>query len=540
MNIRITTRVALLALVAMLSTAVSAQQKTTRIKEAIDIYVDVLRQLDINYVDTIDYESVNEDAINYLLYQLDPYTSYYSSKDEDQFKYLRTGKYSGIGSRLLTIDSATYIEEVFDAMPADKAGVRAGDKIVAIDGKSVKGQNASEINKQLRGVAGTTFKLTVERLGEKKPLTFSVTRDEIKMPTVPLAITIPTDKGKVGYLVFSEFTLGSAEEFAQALYKLRNEGMESLVIDLRGNGGGIVEEAVKILGHFLPQSSTVAQTKGKDVKRNKTYRTHTAPDFEDLPLTILVDNNTASASEIVAGALQDLDRATLIGSHTFGKGLVQSTRSIEHGGNLKVTTAKYYLPSGRCIQAFDYSKRREDGNIRRVPDSLTHEFRTAKGRIVRDGGGIKPDIEVEDTITRFSICYSLYQQNMFFRFSNVYHAAHLKVAPAAEFEVDQAIIDEFEAFLKEQGFSYDSETAKCYRLLLQCAEIDDIAPETLEKIKELEKAMGNDLNGALRRQNYDIRQLLGAALMQHYYKEYGRSIYMLKFDRVLKKALNKE
>ena len=535
----ISRRISILMVACLVSaTMLAQQQSTSAAKNALEIYSDILRQLDINYVDTIDYLKLNEAAINYLLYQLDPYTVYYSKKNDDAYKLLSTGKYSGVGSRLLKVGDYTYFAELFENMPAHKAGIQAGDKILAIDGKNVEKKPIDDINKKLRGVAGEQITVRVERPGVQKHLEFLVTRQEIKLPAVAFSTIISTANGNVGYIAFTDFSLNSSDEFRRSLDALsQQKELSSLVIDLRDNGGGIVDEAVNILSNFLPKGTKVTQTKGKDPKHNFTYITHTEPQYLNLPLIVLVDNESASASEILAGTLQDLDRATIIGQHTYGKGLVQSTRPIANGGHIKLTTSKYYLPSGRCIQAFDYSGRRERGNLRRVPDSLTHEFRTAKGRIVRDGGGIKPDIEAADSISRYTVCYPLFRNNWFFKYAVHYRKTHPTLPSPEQFEVNDSIFNDFEQFLRDNNFTYESETQKAYRKMLKTAQLDKLSESTIELLRTIEDKLNDDLHTSLVNSRSDINQLLGTELMTSYYFNKGNRQYILRYDNVLKRAV---
>ena len=378
-----------LAVLLLLPLAVWAQerQKTVRANECIDIFNDVIRQVDVNYVDTLNYENLTETAINAMLKKIDPYTVYYPKKNDNELRMMTTGKYGGIGSIIQQRDGKTYAINPYEGKPAQRAGVQAGDCILSVDGKSTKGLNVSEVSNNLRGVPGTTVVLELEREGVKKPFKVSIVREDIHLEPV----TYYAAFDNVGYIALSEFTEGSAQSFTNALDELfYNRGIRSLIIDLRSNGGGIVDEALQIVNLFVEEGQAVVETKGKTANSNHTFRTRNTPRYKDLPLIVLVDKNSASASEIVAGALQDLKRAKLIGQRTFGKGLVQNVRPIVYGGHVKVTTSKYYLPSGRCIQAIDYSERQKG-----------HELKKDTA------GGILPDIVMDDS-AKVDITYSLY------------------------------------------------------------------------------------------------------------------------------------
>lgn len=518
------------------------QPKTTRIEKCLSTYNDVMRQLDNYYVDTLNYEDLTETAINQMLRKIDPYTVYFPERKNDDLKLMTTGKYGGIGAVIMQRKDSTgtqwvYISDPYENMPAAEMDLRAGDKILSVDGKNMKGKNTQEVSNMLRGLPETELIVKIEREGQLKPITKALVRKEIKLPAVGYYTKIDGDL-PVAYIYFTEFTEHSADEFRSALVDLvENHGCKALIFDLRGNGGGIIDEAVKIMSLFVPKGTEIVSTKGKDESKNRTYKTTTAPLYPELPITLLVNSSSASASEIVAGSMQDLDRATLIGTRTFGKGLVQNVRSISGNGHLKVTTAKYYIPSGRCIQAIDYSKRRADGSVERVPDSLTHEFKTRLGRIVRDGGGIEPDIKSVDTLSKVDISYSLYYDNLFFDYATRYRNTHDSLPPVEKFEVTDEIIDDFINFLREKNFKYETETSKYMGELIEMAEHEDIDTAHIASLKKLKEVLTPNMEEAIWRQKEHIREYLGSELVKRYYFQKGNMAYGLRYDDDVKLAI---
>ena len=397
-----------------------SDEKNFEISRNLDIFNSLFKELNMFYVDTINAEKAIGDGVNAMLARLDPYTEYIPEKEKDDFFFSTTGEYAGIGSFIMERDNAVYISEPYEGMPAQLAGLRPGDKIVMIDNDTVLGWKSAKVSERLKGPANTQLKVTVERPGVKDLLSFELTRKKIQMPAVPYYDVVCDS---VGYIYLSSFTDTSAGEVKRALQDLKKRGITSLVLDLRSNGGGILEQAVQIVNLFVPKGVEVLSTRGRNKKMDKIYKTTQEPVDVKMPLAVLIDGGTASSSEIVAGALQDLDRAVIIGSRSYGKGLVQSTRPLPYNGMLKVTIARYYIPSGRLIQAIDYSHRNPDGSVARIPDSLTHEFKTAHGRIVRDGGGIKPDVETSME-RRGNISYYLMKDFYFFDYATRYAAEH--------------------------------------------------------------------------------------------------------------------
>ena len=506
-----------------------AQSKSARVEQSIIIYNDVLRQLDVNYVDTLPYEKMTEQAINQMLKQVDPYTVYYPKEKDKDLKMMTTGKYGGIGAIIQQREekkdstagkkqkAAKYVivSEPYENMPAQKAGLLAGDRILEIDGKKMADKSVSEVSDALRGTPHSTVKVKVQRLGVEEPLVFEFEREEVKLPAMNYAGLVD---GKVAYISFSEFTEHSAEEVRQALSELVEQGAQALVLDLRDNGGGIIDEAIQIVNMFVPKGQTVVSTRGKMPQSERIYSTTQTPLFPDMPVVLLVNHNSASASEIVAGSLQDMHRATLIGERTFGKGLVQSVRSVAYDGYVKVTTAKYYLPSGRCIQAIDYSK---------------HQGKAQKDTT----GGILPDIVMPDTNRKVDISYTLYAKQLFFDYATRYRAAHEQIAPVREFALSDADIQDFCNYLDEEGFKYETETSKYFDQMLDMARHEDLDSTIIAQLMAFAPQLQPSFREAIERHKADICKMLEAEIIERYYYRRGRIEYMLKHDEDLKKAL---
>lgn len=505
---------------------IQAQESSSpRIDKAISVYVDVLRQLDVNYVDTLNYEKLTSTAINQMLRQVDPYTIYYPKNKDEDLRMMTTGKYGGIGSIVQQreeIDEKgkkrlyVQIAEPYEGMPAQKNHVMAGDRILEVDGKNVKGMNTTEVSNLLRGEPHSPITLKLQRLGEKRPLKISFQREEIKLPAVNYAGMLDN---QIGYICFSEFTEHSASDFKTALRELEKQGAKSLIIDLRSNGGGIVDEAIEIVSCFVNSGTEVVTTRGKTTNSNRSYKTSSPPEYKDMPLVILVDGNTASAAEIVSGSLQDLGRAKLIGVRTFGKGLVQSVRSVAYDGHMKVTTSRYYLPSGRCIQAIDYVKKR--GGDSNVKDTT---------------GGILPDIILQDS-SKVDICYTLYSKQLLFDYATLYRQKHETIASPESFTLTDQDIEDFCTFLDEQKFEYETETSKFFKDMMKMAEEEAIAPNTIQALKAIEPQLKPDFRMAIEQHKDELIRILGSEIIERYYYQKGRIRYLIRTDKGVLKAI---
>lgn len=502
-------------LLILVTLPLSGQEQTTRIDKSMTILTDVMRQLDMNYFDTLNYERMTEEGIRMMLRQVDPYTIYIPKERDTDLRIMTTGQYGGIGAMIMMRDSMVYIAEPYEGMPAQVNDVRAGDRLVKVDDFRCDGQTTKDVSNRLRGEAGTTVKLVLEREGEKKLLTREVVRKEIHLP----AVTFYKRYDNVGYVLFSEFTSGSAAALYEAIRKMESEGaLSGLIIDLRGNGGGLIDEAIRVVSLFVDKDTEVVTTKGKIQTSNRSYKTSSTPVYKDLPLVCLVNGGTASAAEIVSGSLQELGRATLIGERTFGKGLVQSIRPIAFGGNLKVTTAHYYLPSGRCIQAINYDALQRGEKLERDT-----------------AGGIQPDIVLTDS-QKVDICYSLVRGHHFFDYANRYRQTHNGIAPPDKFEVSDEELERFMQFLDEKKFVYETETSRYLDDLLEVAEKEDIDSLSMQAMTLLRETLRPSFRDAIMRHKDEVKMLLGADIVERYYFQKGRVEFMLRDDKALKKA----
>lgn len=498
-----------------------------------DIFNSIVKELDLFYVDTIDPNKTIREGIDAMLYSLDPYTNYFPEEDQSELEQMLKNSYGGIGSiiRYSPETQYTVIVEPYEGMPADVAGLKAGDVLLEMDGKDLKG--IANVSTMLRGQVGTSFKLKVKRPGTKKPLTFDIVRRSIELPIIPYYTVL--DNG-IGYINLSTFSGEPAKEFKQAFLNLKKQGITSLVIDLRNNGGGLLDEAVEIANFFLPRGKTLVTTKGKIKQASNTYKTLREPLDLDIPLAVLVNSATASSSEILAGSLQDLDRAVLVGTRTFGKGLVQTTRPLPYGATMKLTTSKYYIPSGRCVQAIDYAHRNADGSVGRIPDSLTTVFHTAAGREVRDGGGVTPDIQVEQERLP-NILYYLVNDDLIFDYATDYCLKHASIPAPEQFEVTDADYAEFKEKVKKADFKYDQQSEKLLKSLKEMAEfegyLDDAAPE----FESLEKKLTHNLDRDLDYFADDIKEMIAIEIVKRYYYQRGGIIQQLKDDKDLRQAI---
>lgn len=513
----------------------SSKNDKAAITRNLDIFNSVYKELQVFYVDSIDAEKSINTAINAMLNDIDPYTEYIPAKEQDAFKSMTTGEYGGIGSYIMERDGKVYISEPYEGSPAQRAGLKAGDLIVKIDNDTTLGWKSSKVSERLKGQAGTPLTVVVQRpYVEDSIITINIMREKIQVPSVPYYAVV---KENIGYIYLTSFTDKSAKEVRNALVELKKDPrVKSIILDLRSNGGGLLESAVKIVGLFVPKNTEVLRTKGKGHLNEKVYKTTSAPIDTEIPLAVFIDGGSASSSEIVAGALQDLDRAVIIGSRSFGKGLVQSTRQLPYDGLLKVTIAKYYIPSGRLIQAIDYSHRNPDGSVARIPDSLTNVFKTVHGREVRDGGGITPDIKITYPAAN-RLTYNIVRDNWAFDYATRFAATTPTIASAHDFVITDSIFNDFKEFIDPDKFQYDKVCETMLSDLKETAKIEGYANDSINaQFEILEKMLKHNLNRDLDNNRKEISELLANEIIKRYYYQKGQIIENLKNDNALDSA----
>lgn len=496
----------------------------------------LVKELEMNYVDTIRPKEAFNSAIAAFLSTVDPYTEYYSAEQRSDLTKLTTGQfdYGGIGSFIMQRDSASFISYPMEGAPAAKAGLRSGDQIIRVDSVDTSHMGSEAVSKLLRGQAGTPLTVTVRRpYVTDSILTFEMVRGKLVEPSVPYWGVID---GNTGYIRVTQFIEQTGKDVREALESFKKDpAVKQIVLDLRGNGGGLLEQAVDIVGNFVPKGTEVLRTRGRDAKSEKIYKTTHTPIFPDIPLAVLIDGGSASASEITAGSLQDLDRAVLVGSRSFGKGLVQSTMQLPYDGLLKVTVAKYYIPSGRLIQALDYSHRNPDGSVARTPDSLTNVYKTLHGREVRDGGGLKPDIEVDwGQVSR--LAYNLVRDNWTYDFANRYANTHPTIPPASEFVITDEIYEDFKKSIDPKKLKYDKVLDEILKELRKTAgEEGYLNDQTTALLDSLSPLMTHNLSHDLDNRREEVSGYLGAEIAQRYYFDKGKIIQDLRNDEALKR-----
>lgn len=503
------------------------------VSKNLDIFATLFRELNIYYVDETNPGDLMKKGIDDMLSSLDPYTNYIPESEIEDYRYMTTGQYGGIGALVRQIGDYVVIAEPYQGFPAQKADLRAGDRILKVNDIDVKGKKTDDISKYLKGQASTAIKLLIEREGEAKPFEKIINREEIKIKSVPYSGMISKN---VGYIKLTGFTENAAGEVKEALMELKkNPDFKSLVFDLRGNPGGLLNEAIDIVNLFEDKGTEIVSTRGKVKDWDKTYKGRNAAVDLNIPIAVLVDRGSASASEIVSGSLQDLDRGVVIGQRSYGKGLVQQTRPLSYNAQLKVTVAKYYTPSGRCIQALDYSHRNEDGSVDKVPDSLITAFKTKNGRIVYDGGGIAPDIAVEP-LKFSSILGSLATKNLVFNYATKYRIAHATIAPAKEFKLTDAEYDDFVAYLSDKEYDYTTKTEKALEDFRNDAKADKSIDLIGADIDALKNKIAHNKKEDLVKYKAEIKQFLEEEIASRYYFQNGRLEASLKDDPELTEA----
>lgn len=493
------------------------------ISKNLDLFASVFREINTYYVDDIDAGKLTKKAIDEMLNQLDPYTNYISEAEAEDFRVQMTGQYGGVGALIGIKGDYVMITDPYEGYPAQKEGLMAGDLIVEIEGKSTKGKNSGDVSKMLKGQPGTKVKIMIRRDG--KDIEKNLTREEIKMKNVPYYGMI---NNETGYIKLAQFTNDAGKEVADALVALKkNPGIKNVILDVRGNPGGLLHEAINIVNVFTPIGQEVVSTKGKVSEWDKTYRTLNQPVDLELPMVVLTSRGSASASEIVSGALQDLDRAVVVGQKTFGKGLVQSTRPLNYNAQVKITTAKYYVPSGRCIQALDYSHRNEDGSVGNMPDSLKKEFKTKNGRKVYDGGGVDPDILVP-TKNYSQIAQSLISKLLIFDFATQYRYKNASIAAAKDFKISEADFEDFKKFIADKDYGYTTSTEKSLDEFKKKAEEEKYFDAVKAQYESMKKELQHDKKADIEKNKEEIKLLLEEEIAKRYY--FQKAHYETAFD----------
>jgi carboxyl-terminal processing protease len=529
-------KILLLLLVAAGLTAAAQNDpndKGFEITKNLEIFANVYKNLHINYVDDVDPGKTMKVAIDAMLASMDPYTNYFAESDMEDVKMQVLGQYGGIGAIIQQQGDSVYIAEPYEGLPADKAGIKIGDRIVAVGGESTKGKTTSDVSSAMRGQAGTDVVLRLERNG--KEFDVKITRGEIRLPNVPYSGMV---EGNIGYVRLDEFTQDAAKNVREAFHQLKHDhpDMKGFILDLRNNGGGLMNEAVDIVNIWVKSGELVVETKGKVASKNVKSRTRLNPEDLDIPLAVLINDNSASASEIVSGSLQDLDRAVIIGERSYGKGLVQNILPMPYNSQMKVTVSKYFIPSGRCIQAIDYKNRDANGRAMKVPDSLKTAFHTRNGRTVYDGFGIEPDIEVEhETSSLLSV--ALYNRFHFFNYALKFHQEHPTIAPAGQFKITDEIWNDFVNYLSDKTYDYKTYTENIIADLRKVAEEENYMDNLKQQIDQLEKTYKDAKKEDLNRNRQEISELLADAIVLHYYYRKGCIEAALRHDPDIKKAV---
>ncbi len=521
--------------VAALGLTLSAQKShDASLARNLNNFNSIVKQVELHYVDTINTDQSFKAAIEAFLASTDPYTEYYSADDQEKLQKMTTGEYGGIGSYIMQRNGSSFISQPMEGSPAAKGGLRPGDHIIRVDTTDVEKKESDFVTRLLKGVPGTKVRVTVKRPYVADSIqTFEIMRAKVQEPSMGYDTII----NGIGYLRLTSFIDKTPAEVRRVLEKFKEDnGLKGIVIDLRGNGGGLVESAVDLVGCFVPKGTEVVHTIGRDPLQEKIYKTTRKPVFPEIPLAVLIDGGSASASEIVAGSLQDRDRAVLIGSRSFGKGLVQTPVQLPYGGLLKVTVAKYYLPSGRLIQAVDYSHRNADGTVARVPDSLTNVYRTANGREVRDGGGLRPDTTVDwGKINR--LVYNIVADNWAFDFATKFTAANPTICQPKDFEITDEIYGDFKKFIDPEKFKYDKVCEELVKQLRTAAETEGyMNDETKAQLDRITELLTHNLDHDLDTHRDEIAEYLGSEIVGRYYYDKGKMAFELKNDKALKLA----
>lgn len=524
--------ISLFIITVSISTFGFGQNNGFEVIRSLEIMNEIYQNLEKYYVDDLNSGSMSKAAIDAMLKDLDPYTVYYHETDIEDYQLMTTGQYGGIGALIRKVDAFSYITEPYEDKPAQKAGLRAGDKIIAIDGNDMKDKPSDEVSTALKGPKGTEVEIDVER-PDGSTTTIKVIRDEIKLPDVPYSGIM--DNG-IGYIKLNSFTRTAHQEVLRAYTDLKAEGMEKLILDLRGNGGGLLIEAVKIVNMFVPKNEIVVTTKARVAEENRVYTTMAPPTDLDIPVVILINEGSASASEIVAGSLQDYDRAVIVGTTSFGKGLVQRTYDLSYGSKMKLTIAKYYTPSGRCVQRLEYYDRAEGNRPEEIADSLLQVFHTANGREVIDGRGIEPDAEVSpEEFSRLTAV--LFSKNFIFDFATQYYYDHQDTPPAENFDLPDADYNAFKKYVLEQEFTYSTASEERLKRMKETAEEEGFYEDMKDEYEALLEKVVPSKERDLEKFESQIKQLIENEIVSRYHYQNGRSIHAFKDDVYMQRAL---
>ncbi len=521
-------------MISVVTTAFISRNESTdfKLQKNMDIFYSLIRELNAFYVDELQPDKLFKKTIDDMLSELDPYTTYYPESERDEFTFMTTGKYGGIGSQIRTGGDYTVLTRIYKDFAADKAGLKAGDILKSVNGRSLKGMPADKVSDELKGEPGTEINIIIERQGEE--LEKTLTRKRVAITPVPYYGMLDD---KTGYIRFTNFTQGCSNNVKTALTTLKEKhGAEKIILDVRSNPGGLLNEAVDIVNLFVGPDNEVVSTKGRVERFDDTHKTTKKAVDKDIPLVVMINQATASAAEIVAGAIQDLDRGVVVGQRSFGKGLVQISRPLSYNATLKVTTAEYYIPSGRCIQAIDFSLRNEDGSIGYIPDSLTSEFTTRNGRIVKDGGGISPDYSVETTqLSQFTSV--LYGRSLIFDFATDYYWQNAEIEEPGTFSLSDQSYQRFGNFLEERDFSYESATENALDELKEVAKKEKYYKNNKSLFDTMEKNLGHKLENDLELFRDEVTRLLEDEIVGRYYYEEGLIKHSLQYDRQVGRAL---
>jgi carboxyl-terminal processing protease len=522
---------AIVLLLVIFFNPVQAQSNGFEVLKSLEIMDQVYENLDLYFVDEPQLGKLSKTSIDAMLKELDPYTVYYHESNIEDYRLMTTGQYGGIGALIRRINDDTYIAEPYEGNPAEKSGLKAGDKIISIDGKPMHKKSSDDVSNALKGPKGTSLKVEIERLAEGKK-TISITRDEIKIPDVPYFGMVDSE---TGYVKLNSFTQTAAADVESAILKLKKDGMKKLVLDLRDNGGGLLIEAVKIVNFFVPKNTVVVTTKGRVKEENRIYTTLSEPIDTEIPLAVLVDGGSASASEIVAGSLQDLDRAVILGETSFGKGLVQRTYDMKYGSKIKITIAKYYTPSGRCVQRLEYYDKETGEKPKEIADSLLKTFQTKNGRKVIDGRGIEPDLKIEpDDLSRLSAM--LLTKNLIFNYSTEFASKNASIPKSEDFKLSDSQYEEFKSFVLKDDFSYTTASEEALKKMKETAEKEGYFNEVKSEYEAMMLKVTPSKSRDLDKFKNEISQMLENEIVSRYYFQKGRTLNSFRYDKVLQKA----